>query len=121
MPQFKHPLSGDVITVPDALADYQTRLGWERQDTEEPAPEDAPPKGDGFPDGGPTMNWHRGEMLAFAEANHIDLGDADTKAEILAVLRQVGEARALLADQDPGNVPDSPNDLSGDTPENQEN
>ena len=49
------------------------------------APE-AEEDGDAFPEGDITEKWTVKQLQAYAEAESIDLGDAKTKAEILAVL-----------------------------------
>ena len=72
--------NGRSITVPDDSVDYYIGKGWS---SPELAPEGVPIE---FPEGDPSMDWKLAQLTAYATIHGLELGDAKTKAELLAVI-----------------------------------
>jgi len=64
-------------TTDDALLGYFRRHGY-RIDEQDESVE--------IPEGKPSRQWNKPQLAAYAEREDIDLGDASTKDDILAVL-----------------------------------
>lgn len=86
MPLFKHAAEGRTINVSGAEleAQYAADTMWALV-TEKPAPE--------IPDGDPAKEWTNPQLVAWADANDIDLGGATNKADLLKVIDAALAAR----------------------------
>lgn len=76
MSRFRNTTTNVVVNVDDTKDD-RFGDGWERLDTE---------SAESAPEGEPTPKWKVDQLKAYAESHGVDLGEAKTKPDILAVL-----------------------------------
>lgn len=96
---------GQTVTVPDDAAEYYLSRGWTRAGATQ---EDADTVE--IPDGTPVEAWKVPQVDAYAECEGIDLGDAKTKPEKLAVIAAALEQKEAAGGADSGDgaeVPDA--------------
>lgn len=84
MASLKHSKSGQTVIVPDGAVDYYTSKGWVVAGAAA-----AEPVTD-F-EGAPSKDWKNDQIVAYAQREGIDLGDATKKNDMLAVIAAAAE------------------------------
>lgn len=87
-----HPGKGRQVTVPDAVADSYISQGWVAAGSPAPAEQGSATTETKADE--PSKKWNKGQLTKYAGEHGIDLTDAKTKDDILALIA----AAALTAD-----------------------
>lgn len=87
-----HPGKGRKVTVPDAVAESYISQGWVVPGSPAPAEPDSATTETKAEE--PSKKWNKGQLTAYAGEHGIDLTDAKTKDDILALIA----AAALTAE-----------------------
>lgn len=88
----RHVHTGEIKQVTEEQRETQNKNYWVRVtgDVKPTAPETEPDAPDAIPDGLPTTAWKNAQILAYADREGIDLGEASTKDAMLAALPEQG-------------------------------
>lgn len=102
----KHPGKGSQVTVPDDVAESYISQGWVVPGSPAPAEPDSVDE--------PSKKWNKDKLTAYAVEHDVDLTDAKTKDDILALI----VAAALTSDDaDENDEQEEADDADADTGE----